>query len=244
MGTKGSFGYKIGRKIRLMNVETDADLLWQILVREIYVLMKHYGTIETLRLAFECLTETKKKPTLEAIEKCKIFTDLEVSYKNTGDWYCLTRHCQHSFINILESGYFLNNGHQNAELVFILDFNTSSVRFYGVDYEKKTTDYEKATIEEIMEFEDMPTKTYTKIVSEMKIRFENYYKEVKEVDLEIEKINNIIKRAKELGGDENIISKAKKLFQDMEWEKTKLNMKYRFFYNRLLALDLIEYEKV
>lgn len=239
MGTQGSFGYKIGRKIRLMYVQYDADLLWQILVREIYVLMKHYGSIDSLREAFTNLLEAKNKPKAEAIEKCKIFTDLD---KNTSDWYCLTRHCQHSFINILESGYFLNNG-ENSGLVFLLDFNTSSVRFYGVDYEKKTTEYEKATIEEIMEFEDMPEKTYTQIVTEMNERFENYDKEVKLVDLEIEKINNIIKKAKELGSDQNVMSKAKKLLEDMEWEKKKLEMKYRFFYNRLLALDLIDHEK-
>jgi hypothetical protein len=242
MGTKGSFGYKIGRKIRLMHVQYDADLLWRILVREIYVLMKHYGSIESLREAFINLLEAKNKPKAEAIEKCKVFTDLEVSCKNTGDWYCLTRHCQHSFINILESGYFLNNG-TNSGLVFILDFNTSSARFYCVDYEKKIIEYEKATIDEIMEFEDMPEKTYTQIITEMNERFENYYKEVKTVDLEIEKINNVIKKAKELGGDQNVISKALDLLEDMEIKKTALTMKYRFFYNRLLALDLIEHEK-
>jgi hypothetical protein len=242
MGTKGSFGYKIGRKIRLMHVQYDADLLWRILVREIYVLMKHYGSIESLREAFINLLEAKNKPKAEAIEKCKVFTDLEVSYKNTGDWYCLTRHCQHSFINILESGYFLNNG-TDSGLVFILDFNKSSVRFYCVDYEKKIIEYEKATIDEIMEFEDMPEKTYTQIITEMNERFENYYKEVKTVDLEIEKINNVIKKAKELGGDQNVISKAVDLLEDMEIKKTALTMKYRFFYNRLLALDLIEHEK-
>ena len=163
MGTQGSFGYKIGRKIRLMHVQFDADMLWQILVREIYVLMKHYGSIESLREVFINLLEAKNKPKPEAIEKCKIFSDLEVINKlkkDTSDWYCLTRHCQHSFINILESGYFLNNG-SGSDLVFILDFNTNSVRFYEVDYEKKTTEYEKATIDEIMEFEDMPSKTYT-----------------------------------------------------------------------------------
>jgi len=241
MGTQGSFGYKIGRKIRLMHVQYDADMLWQVLVREIYVLMKHYGSIESLREAFENLLEAKNKPNTAAVEKCKIFTDLEVSYQNTSDWYCLTRHCQHSFINILESGYFLNNGGDSG-LVFILDFNTNSVRFYGVDYEKKKTEYEKATIDEIMEFEDMPTKTYTEIVTEMRERFENYDKQVKEVNLEIERINNIIKKAKELGGDENVISKANQLLDDMKWEKRKLEMKYRFFYNRLDALNLIDHE--
>ena len=184
--------------------------------------------------------DAKNKPKPEAIEKCKVFTDLEVSNKNIGDWYCLTRHCQHSFINILESGYFLNNG-ENSGLVFILDFNTNSVRFYGVDYEKKTTEYEKATIDEVMEFEDMPEKSYKQITTEMRERFYNYDKQMKEVDLEIEKINNIIKKAKELGGDENVLSKAKQLLEDMKLEKTKLNMKYRFFYHRLLALDLIEH---
>jgi len=242
MVTQGSFGYKIGRKIRLMHVQFDGDLLWQILVREIYVLMKHYGSIESLREAFINLLDAKNKPKPEAIEKCKVFTDLEVSYKNTVDWYYLTHHCHHSFINILESGYFLNNG-ENSGLVFLLDFNTNSVRFYGVDYEKKTKEYEKAKIDEVMEFEDMPEKTYTQIVTEMNERFENYDKQMKEVDLEIEKINNIIKKSKELGGDENVLSKAKQLLEDMKFEKTKLNMKYRFFYHRLLALDLIEHEK-
>ena len=244
MGTQGSFGYKIGRKIRLMHVQFDADMLWQILVREIYVLMKHYGSIESLREVFINLLEAKNKPKPEAIEKCKIFSDLEVINKlkkDTSDWYCLTRHCQHSFINILESGYFLNNGGDSG-LVFILDFNTNSVRFYGVDYEKKKTEYEKATIDEIIEFEDMPTKTYTEIVTEMNLRFENYDKQVKEVNLEIERINNIIKKAKELGGDKNVITKANQLLDDMKWEKRKLDMKYRFFYHRLDALNLIDHE--
>jgi len=241
MGTQGSFGYKIGRKIRLMHVQYDADMLWQVLVREIYVLMKHYGSIELLREVFKNLLEAKNKPNQVAIEKCKVFTDLEVSYKNTDDWYCLTRYCQTSFINILESGYILNNG-KNSGLVFLLDFNTNSVRFYCIDYEKKTTEYEKATIDEIMEFEDMPTKTYTELVTEMNSRFENYYNKVKKVDLEIERINNIIKKTKELGGEQNIISKANKLLDDIKWQKKGLEMEYRFFYHRLDALNLIEHE--
>lgn len=242
MGTQGSFGYKIGRKIRLMHVQYDADLLWQILVREIYVLMKHYGSIELLQEAFTNLLEAKNKPKAGAIEKCKIFTDLEVSERNTSDWYCLTRNCQHSFINILESGYFLNNG-QKSGLVLILDFNTNSVEFYGVDYEKKHTEYEKATIDEIMEFEDMPSKSYTEIVTEMRERFNKYDNNLNKIDLEIIQINNIIKKARELGGDENVIYKAKKILDDMEWEKRKLNMNYRFFYHRLNALNLIDHEE-
>ena len=235
---QGSFGYKMGRKIRLMHVQTDAEMLWQILVREMYVLMKHYGSIESLREAFENLSDAKGKPKKEVIEKFKLFTDLDE--KNTSDWVCLSRYCQHSFINILKSGYFLNNG-VNSGLVFLLDFNTNSVRFYSVDNEKKITEYEKATIDEIMEFEDMPTKSFTEIMTEMIERFENYDKQIKEVYLEIERINNIIQKAKELGGDQNVLTKAKDLLYDMEWEKKKLIMKYRYFFHRLDALNLIDY---
>ena len=53
MVTKGAFGYIIGKKKRIMIVNDDADLLWQILVREIYVLMKHFVTKEELQKAFE-----------------------------------------------------------------------------------------------------------------------------------------------------------------------------------------------
>ena len=242
MGTQGSFGYKIGRKVRLMHVQYDADMLWQVLVREIYVLMKKYGTIDLLREAFENLLDAKNKPKPEAIEKCKIFTDLQVSYQNTSDWYCLTRHCQHSFINILESGYILNNG-QNSGLVFILDFNTNSVRFYGVDWEKKETEYEKATIDEIMEFEDMPTKTYDEIVAEMRERFEKHIENLEKVNEEIEKMTNAIKKVNELGGDQNLISQIRLLLSEKEYEKKQISSEYRFFYHRLDALNLIDHEK-
>jgi hypothetical protein len=242
MVTKGSFGYKIGRKIRLMHVQFDGDLLWQILVREIYVLIKHYGSIKLLREEFVNLLEAKNKPTPEAIEKCKVFTDLKVLSENTNDWYCLTRYCQHSFINILESGYFLNNG-ENLGLVFILDFNTNLARFYSIDYENKITEFEKATIDEIMEFEEMTTKTYTEIVAEMRERFEKYYENVKKINLEVEQINNIIKKTRELGGDDNVIFKAKKILDDMELVKQEINMNYRFFYHRLDILNLIDHDE-
>ena len=62
MGIQGAFGYIIGKKKRLMHVQFDADLLWQICVREIYLLMKHYGSLDLLKTAFENLKEAKNKP--------------------------------------------------------------------------------------------------------------------------------------------------------------------------------------
>ena len=47
--------------------------------------------------------------------------------------------------------------------------------------------------------------------------------------------------AVELGNENNIIQKAKKLLDDMEIEKTKLDMGYRVFYNRMDDLNLIDH---
>ena len=241
MATNGAFGYKIGKKIRLMCVEHDADLLWQILVREIYVLIKHYKTIETLRELFISLKDAKRIPKPDAIKKCEVYADLKVSSQTINDWCCLLRHCQHSFINILESGYLLNNGNEESGLILLLDFNTNSVIFYDKNYKKEITIYKKATIDEIMEFEDMPTKSLIEIVEEMNNKFKIYKEKSEKIRIECEKIELIINKAKEFGGEYNIIQKAKKLLDDMEFEKTKLDMGYRVFYNRIDDLNLIDH---
>jgi len=248
MGTQGSFGYKIGRKIRLMHVQYDADMLWQTCVREIFILIKHFGCIDLLREAFKKLKEAKNNPKPEAIEKCKPYTDLTVSYRSTSDWYCLTRNCQHSYINILDSGYFLNNGDKSGK-IFLLDFNTNSVRFYGVvwvkngvDWEKKEEEYERATIDEIMEFVDMPTKSYTEIITETRERAEKYFEKLKAVDEEIERLKILKKKTKELGATLDMIQQASTLLLNMENERRKLEWDYRYFYHRLDALNLINHD--
>ena len=241
MGSKGSFGYKIGKKLRLMCVNYDADLLWQILVREIYVLIKHYKTIETLREVFASLKDAKGKPKRHAISKCQVYTDLKVSSQTIHDWCCLLKYCQHSFINILESGYLLNNGNEESGLILLLDFNTNSIIFYDKNYKKEITIYEKVTIDEIMEFEDMPTKSLIEIVEGMNNKFKIYKETSEKIKIECEKIELIINKAKELGNENNIIQKAKKLLDDMELEKTKLDMGYRVFYNRMDDLNLIDH---
>jgi spermidine/putrescine-binding protein len=106
--TQGFFGYTIGKKKRIMRVQQDADLLWQILVREIYVLMCHYKTKEELEKAFEKIKTTKSnKPKPTDIEKCKIFADFTLP-SPLNDWISLLRYNQLSYINLLESGYILN----------------------------------------------------------------------------------------------------------------------------------------
>ena len=247
MGTQGCFGYIIGKKKRIMQVQCDADLLWQILVREIYILMKHFKTKELLQEAFELIKITKSNPKLEDIEKCKIFTNFEIhnSYINTNkediSWTNILHFCQSSYINILEAGYIINEKEENG-LIFMLDFNKGSVKFYNKDLTKKIQEFNSATIEEIMEFDEMPTKSYKEIVSEMEEKFIQYYTNLSKIDEEINKLNNIKKKAQEQCAI-NIELKVKNLLDEMEFERTNINMGRRVFYNRLQALDLIEEEK-
>ena len=230
---QGSFGYKIGRKTRLMHVDYDADILWQTCVREIFILMKHFGSVESLCEAFENLREVKdtSKPKPDDIEKCKVYTDLKV--KDAENWNDVTKYCQHSFINIVDSGYFVNNGDKSG-FVFLLDFNTYMARFYN-----KEKEYESATIHEIMEFEDMPIKTYTDIITETKERHDQFYQRIREIDEEIDKINIIIQKAKELGEDQNILQQTKYLLSKKKSERMSIEEEYNYFYHRLNSLQLI-----
>lgn len=238
MSYKGIFGYIIGKKKRMMYVENDANFLWQILVREIYILMKHYKTKESLLTAFESIKSTKTKPKVEDKKKCKIFADLEGIKESPDDWSSLLYHCQSSFINILEAGYIINQAKEIGE-IFMLDFNKGLARFYSKDLNGKIKELNVATIEEIMAFDDMPSNSYTEIVSEMNDKFADFYDKYSKVEEEIDKINVIISEAKKQCSH-NIEEKAKKLLDDMIWERKKLIIERRVFYHRLKALDLLD----
>lgn len=237
METIGSFGYKIGRKTRLMKVQYDANLLWQTCVREIYILLKHFGSIDLLQKAFENLNNAKNKPTKEAIQKCGPYKDL-TQYIGVNTWENLTRNCQHSFINILDSGYFLNNG-EKIGFIFILDFNTNSVRFYKVDYNKNETEIEKATINEIMEFDEMPIKTYTEIIKDTKERAELFYNKIKKANERIIYVKNVIEQTKEIRATYDVMQKANALLHKAENEYEQIKNEYCYFYHRLINLNMI-----
>ena len=237
MVTKGAFGYIIGKKKRLMNVNDDADLLWQILVREIYVLMNHYKTKEELQKAFENIIVVKNKPKCSQIEKCKCFTDFERN--ELGEWDCLLRYCQSSFINIVEAGYILNEKNDVNGHIFILDFNKGEANYFFKDWEGKIKQLNNAKLEEIMSFDDMPTKSYTEIVSVMRDRFAIYYENITNVRCELEKLNKLLAESKRQGAA-NIEEKIDKLIYEMKVEERKIHMGRRVFYYRLKVLDLIE----
>ena len=243
METQGVFGYIIGKKKRIMHVQYHADLLWQILVREIYVLMKHYGSKETMQEEFEKIKTTKNSPKPSDIKKCQIFT--ETNYKsetNTNDWYNILRFCQGSYINILEAGYILNQKEEYG-IVFTLDFNKGIVTLCKKNYEGKIIEeYEKVTIEEIMNFDEMPLKTYTEIVTEMNDKFLIYSENLGKIDEELKKLETLKQKAK-IQNAVNIENKVDDLLYEMLRNKKELISERRVFYHRLRALDLIEDEK-
>jgi hypothetical protein len=240
MTTKGAFGYIIGKKKRLMKVQKNADLLWQILVREIFVLMKHFKTTEEMLKAFENIKTIKGSPKIKDIEKFRIFTDLEnENHNQTRDtWSHILHFCQSSFINILEAGYILNQLEENG-FIFIIDFNKGAVQYYRKELDGKKMPIQSASLEEIMHFEDMPSKSYDEIVSEMKTSFDDFYEKYSKIEKELKKLQNlkVISKNQNAG---NIEDKVDKLIDDMKWEKKKLNSTRKVFLDRLQALNLIE----
>lgn len=237
----GSFGYKIGKKVRLMKVNEDANLMWRIAVRELYVLLRHYETVPALREAFasiKVIQDRSKSPSKEVVARCVLFTKREMDLGEEKDWSSITRYCQQSFINVLEAGVMLNDGVKTRGLILLFDLNTETVRWYDVDEKGNETEYDRATVAEILEFADMPTKTYTEIVSEMKQRYERYTENIQQVEEELGKIQLIIDKAMH---EQNIIQKARALMDDMRWERIRLDREYRFFYHRLDALNLIDH---
>jgi hypothetical protein len=235
MDTKGTFGYIIGRKRRFMKVEEDADLFWQILVREIYVIRKNFENKESMQEAFEKIKPVKVSSPINQniIEKCKPFTNL---ISDINDWSNLLYFCQNSFINLLESEYILlaDKEEEYSSHHFEFDFNKWEARFYW-----KNNLLESASLEEIMEFDEMPTKTYKDIVSDMKNRFTIYYEKINDFEIELDKLN-IIKVNTQSQGAANIEEKINKLIDDTQWEIKKLHLTRREVFNRLKNLDLLE----
>jgi hypothetical protein len=217
MATKGVFGYIIGKKKRMMKVEDDADLLWQILVREIFILMNHYKTKEKLQEAFSLIKICKsnfkgfKESEIERIKYYKDYTKDDINLVENR-----LRYCQSSYINLLNAGYIDNQTDEYGH-IFMLDFNKGSVRYYKKKYDDKIEEIDTAKIEDIMGFEDMPLKKYEEIVTDMKDRFNIYYGNLLRIDEEISKLEYLKDNSKKQGAV-NIEEKVDKLLYDMKWE--------------------------
>lgn len=239
MGTQGSLGYKLGRKTRLIHVDCHAELLWQIVVRELYVLLQHFGSVSALREAFEKVQIVKPKhtPTPEAIERCKPYTSAGITTPMT--WRDLTTYCQHSLINVLETGYMLSNGEKWGH-VCVVDFNQETVRFYRTYPTRlQEEELEHASLHEIETFEDMPVKRYEEIVQEDNARAEQFAQLIGDFDDKIAHIRKSLQNAKDIGATYEMLHTASQWLVETEAQRAKCVATYRYLYHRLDALSLI-----
>ena len=113
------------------------------------------------------------------------------------------------------------------------------MRYYKKEIDGKLNDFDSATIEEIMQFEDMPQIQYDQLLSNMKTKFETFFINYTKVREELDKLYKIKQNAKAQGAA-NIEDKVDKLIYDMKVEEKKLHLGRRIFYNRLKDLDLLE----
>jgi hypothetical protein len=60
--------------------------------------------------------------------------------------------------------------------------------------EGNTKQLDKARLKEIMEFDEMPKKSYTEIVSEMKDQFNIYYENLTKLRNNIKKVKQLFKK--------------------------------------------------
>jgi hypothetical protein len=132
MGTQGSFGYKIGRKIRLMHVQYDADMLWQTCVREIFILMKHFGSINLLCEAFEKLQEANK-----LIEDLKVFSLRQLNKDEDGRILLFLRLLQY----LSKSEYKLRS--DSVHYKYLEKLKQQPFKYRGLLNELEVVPYEK-----------------------------------------------------------------------------------------------------
>ena len=246
MPNKGSFGYIIGRKKRFMHVEDDSNLLWRILVREMYVILKHYnGDKQSILEVFEQIKVAKGAPKEVDIKKCLQFSRSQIEgyqvTRTVDNWPSLLHHCQSSFINLLESGFIPlkeDSEKMDDEYQFVLDFNNWEVRFYA---KNQKVLIERATFSDIQEFgsREMPQKSYREIVDGMNSKFACFQDNIEKVEEELTKLYRLKEDSKNQGAV-NIEEKVDALIDDMRWELKQLHLSRRPFYQRLKDLDLIE----
>jgi hypothetical protein len=195
MGTYGSIGYIKNKKRYLIHVQYDADLLWNVSYRELYVLLCYYKSIEILENLFLNLKVVTDNYSIEDIDEkvdsflmgthknscslvntlpedliIKIVTDVieqeklnlvssninnySIYSQDSNTWYSYLRCCQGSYINILDSKYFLNDGYYKG-YVCIIDFDELKLKSLFVDYQDNVELLNEITFLELIKKEEL-----------------------------------------------------------------------------------------
>jgi len=216
MGTTGLYGFILNGFYYLMYVHYDGDMSMSVMKREVYTILKHYGSIENVKKEFR---EIKWRtcglnPTKKEIELLEPWTDLQIENKTTKSWYCLLHHCQKSLIYTLEAGYILlhDNKPPTASRPNYLGFmcwwnlDINIIEFYnGEEFIQKLDPYELINNKP----KNFPIKTYDKII-------ENFYNTYNQNKNKFEKENKLLNFTKELNIPNELFSNNNMSQEDMK----------------------------
>lgn len=112
MGTRGTFGVRIGGKDKLTYNHFDSypDGLGSALVAQIKAILVEKGKnwLEQKAIALVQI-DTESKPSPAHINALRPYADLSVGRQSLDDWYCLTRKLQGDIRNTLEAGVMIEN---------------------------------------------------------------------------------------------------------------------------------------
>lgn len=196
MGTQGLYGYILNGIYYLMYVHYDGDMMMSVMKREVYVILKHFDSIELVKKEFANIKWRTNglNPTKKEIELLKPWTNLE--FKNRKTWNCLLHNCQKSLIHTLESGYILlhddkiptNNKPEYLGFICWWNIDTNIIEFYsGEELIQKIDSYKLIENKPI----NFPKKTYNQII-------DNFYNMYSENINELEEQNQLLNFTKEL----------------------------------------------
>ena len=242
MGTQGVFGYILGKKKRYMHIQFDANIAYNVLIRELYILIKHFGDVDKLKEEFDKIKNGSGIPTKQNIDKTKYYSNFNVSMQSTYDWYCLLKYCQMSFINIIDCGFMLNCRDEYG-YIFTLNFNTNRITFKNNN--RIIYDHD---IYDIFKMDNMPQITYDEIIHDVRLEY-NIIKEkidekkdiINKILIEYPQIERLLITKKTMDSTDPLIIKLvekKILYDECNYDINKLTNEGYDFNKRLKALLL------
>lgn len=207
MGTRGSIGFIKNKKKYLMHIQYDANELWDIACRELFILIYYYcincincsfkeleNKFLNLKVIYNNQNEFKSNIMKNNEKKFNQFLlgthitsgslintlpediiikikdhliddenyDLSIpktlipftdnSKYSSNDWYSYLKYCQGSYINIVDSGYFLNNGYYSG-YVLLLDFDKLSLEYLFIDHLNNEEKLKNTTLSDLIKMD-------------------------------------------------------------------------------------------
>lgn len=256
-------GYKINDKIYAVHTRMyNIDNLWNVCLREVHLLINKYKTFDNLKNAFENIIQVEYFPNAEDIKKNEIFLNVVRDNNDNIDWVNLTKYCQCSFINILESGNIFNVYDSANNLIILLDFDTNQLIQYSpnilynefesysnwyikINYidqkvPKNTIVFQMSFLD-IKKLQNMPVDSVDVLIAHMQTDYNQYKSKIQYLDDQITQVNNAIIKSSELYGHSFINDQLNNMSNNLILKKKEISQKYDIsVYSNRLELLLID----